>query len=412
LERDEQVAEWIKLTEESEVSAQVAPKPKSGPKGGRPAAGIRRASRELNIDRDEHVAEWISLTEESELISRQSDAKSSEPAKQGNKFHFEYCRRYRFNNWRLCPVRPAEFVSLTRTDPLSRALNYVRSVHARALSWAKFDPRAPQDIARERWGDAVVDTVIKTGIGAVSSGAVHEDQTAFFGVAAESTALGKIPLRRWNFRVRTLDSGGIVGGEVPEAAATPLIVPSLSTFRLTERKFQSAVLATREALERGGEAAEIGLRDDLLRATADAVDAAFVADLIAAADSSGFTGDHRFAVYLMHPADAAAYSDQRLDVRGGWFRGYPAIVSNAVTPGQAILFDASRVAAAWTGGEVDFAQHATVEADDAPAQNAATPTGPSGAIVSLFQTNTVAIRTTMLADWHIAGSVDVVELAS
>jgi hypothetical protein len=309
-------------------------------------------------------------------------------------------------------VRPAEFVSLTRTDPQSRALNYTRSVIARALSWAKFDLRKAADIARERWGDAVVETVAKTAIGAVSSGDVPDDATAFFGLAVEGSILGRVPLRRWNFRVRTLTSGGVVGGEVLEGAATPIRIPSLSSFRLTERKFQAAVLTTKEALERGGETAEIGLRDDLLRATADAVDGAFVADLIAAADSSGFTGDHRFAVYLLHPADAAAYSDQRLDVRGGWFRGYPAVTSNAVTPGQAILFDASRIAAAWSEGEIDFAQHATVEADDAPAQNAATPTGPSGAIVSLFQTNSVAIRTTMLADWHIAGSVDVVELAS
>jgi ParB-like chromosome segregation protein Spo0J len=48
LQRDEQVAMWIKLTNEKEVSAQVAPKPK----GGRPQGGVRAASRDLGIDRD------------------------------------------------------------------------------------------------------------------------------------------------------------------------------------------------------------------------------------------------------------------------------------------------------------------------------------------------------------------------
>lgn len=309
-------------------------------------------------------------------------------------------------------MRPAEFVRLTKapSDQNGLALNYVRSVIARALSWAKFDLRNAEDIARERWGGVVAECVTKTAIGAVTSTPV-EDVRAFFGLAVESTVIGKVA-RRWNFRVRTLTSGGTVGGEVPEGAATPIRVPSLSTFRLSERKFQAAMIATKEALERGGEAAEVGLRDDLLRATTDAVDVAFIADLIAAADSNGFVGDHRYAVYLLHPSDAAAYSDQRLDVRGGWFRGYPAFVSNALTPGTALRFDASKIAAAWSEGEVDFSQHALVEADDQPAQDSDTPTGPSGAIVSLFQTNTVAIRATMQADWNIDGSVEVVELAS
>lgn len=47
LERDEQVAEWIRITER--VSAQVAAKPQ----GGRPEGGVRAASRELGIDEDD-----------------------------------------------------------------------------------------------------------------------------------------------------------------------------------------------------------------------------------------------------------------------------------------------------------------------------------------------------------------------
>ena len=312
-------------------------------------------------------------------------------------------------------MRPSEFVSLTRApiDREGRALNYMRAHFAKALSWGKFSLEAPESIARARWGDPVAETVIKTGVGALASDQVHEDQSAFFGFIPERSVIGQIPwLRRWNFRVRTLDSGGVVGSEVPEGAATPIRIPSLSTFRLTERKFQAAIVATREALEKGGEAAEIGLRDDLLRAASDAIDLAFVADLIAAADSSGFTGDHRFAVYLLHPSDAAANADQTLNHRGGEFRGSPAFVTNALTPGTAILFDASRVAAAWSEGEIDFAQHAVIESDDSPAQNSATPTGPSGAIVSLFQTNSIAIRSTMQAGWHIGGSVEIVELGS
>ena len=48
LERDEQVAEWIKITEE-EVLSQDAKKPQ----GGRPEGGINAAARELGIDKDD-----------------------------------------------------------------------------------------------------------------------------------------------------------------------------------------------------------------------------------------------------------------------------------------------------------------------------------------------------------------------
>jgi ParB/RepB/Spo0J family partition protein len=46
LERSEQLAEWIRLSEE--VSAQVATKPQ----GGRPESGVRQAARELGVDKD------------------------------------------------------------------------------------------------------------------------------------------------------------------------------------------------------------------------------------------------------------------------------------------------------------------------------------------------------------------------
>lgn len=52
LQRNEQIAEWIRLTEEQAadgISAQVAPKIGRG----RPAAGINAASRELGIERTE-----------------------------------------------------------------------------------------------------------------------------------------------------------------------------------------------------------------------------------------------------------------------------------------------------------------------------------------------------------------------
>ena len=54
LQRDEQVAEWIRLVDgEEEVSSQ----PVTKPQGGRLESGVRRAARELGVNRmDAHRA--------------------------------------------------------------------------------------------------------------------------------------------------------------------------------------------------------------------------------------------------------------------------------------------------------------------------------------------------------------------
>lgn len=49
LERAEQISEWVRLCEQKQVSAQLAPKPQ----GGRPESGVNAASRELGLERTE-----------------------------------------------------------------------------------------------------------------------------------------------------------------------------------------------------------------------------------------------------------------------------------------------------------------------------------------------------------------------
>ena len=107
---------------------------------------------------------------------------------------------------------------------------------------------------------------------------------------------------------------------------------------------------------------------------------------------------------------ALAVADLRLDASGGIFDGYPAITNGAVPAGSAIFFDPSLVAADWTDGEVDVSAEATLQLDGAPTGNGITPA--SSATVSMFQTNSVAIRATALADWHIGGVPQVIALGS
>lgn len=73
LERDQHVAEWIRLTEEVDVLSQSATKPKSSPKGGRPKAGVRKAAEELGIDKDDahRAVKVASLTDEAKETAKE-----------------------------------------------------------------------------------------------------------------------------------------------------------------------------------------------------------------------------------------------------------------------------------------------------------------------------------------------------
>jgi ParB-like chromosome segregation protein Spo0J len=69
LERDEHIAEWIRLTG-TEVSSQAATKPQ----GGRPESGIRAAARELGIDKDDahRAAKVASIAPEAKEAAREA----------------------------------------------------------------------------------------------------------------------------------------------------------------------------------------------------------------------------------------------------------------------------------------------------------------------------------------------------
>lgn len=71
LERDEHVAEWIRLTEESDKLAQVAPVSSKGGRGKE--SGTRKAARDLGIDRDDarRAVKVASLSEEAKAVARE-----------------------------------------------------------------------------------------------------------------------------------------------------------------------------------------------------------------------------------------------------------------------------------------------------------------------------------------------------
>jgi hypothetical protein len=205
---------------------------------------------------------------------------------------------------------------------------------------------------------------------------------------------------------------------VPEGKAAPISRSVIGHITLEPAKIVSMLVMTRElALEPGAE----GLFTKELRAViGESVDAAFigmlggtgattipssgtsaanaVADVRAAMLAIDDVGSQSRLVWLLAPDVAQMGSAlgasgpvfPGLTPAGGDIRGVMALVSAGIPSGQAVLLDAGQIAGA--GGEVDVqvAQSASVEMSDAPTGSSATPTGAQ--LVSMFQTNAVAMR--------------------
>jgi HK97 family phage major capsid protein len=86
-----------------------------------------------------------------------------------------------------------------------------------------------------------------------------------------------------------------------------------------------------------------------------------------------------------------------ITMMGGTFFGLPVIVSDYVG-NVVILANASDIYEADEGGvAVDMSRETSLEMSDAPAQSALTGTGAS--LVSMFQTNSVALRAERTINW-------------
>lgn len=88
-----------------------------------------------------------------------------------------------------------------------------------------------------------------------------------------------------------------------------------------------------------------------------------------------------------------------LTMRGGTLGGLPVIVSDHVPVGTVIMVNAQDVFLADDGlVTIDASREASLEMADNPAHNSGTPTGAT-AMVSMFQTNSVAIRAERYINW-------------
>jgi HK97 family phage prohead protease len=99
---------------------------------------------------------------------------------------------------------------------------------------------------------------------------------------------------------------------------------------------------------------------------------------------------------MVNPLGQQAFPD--MNIMGGTLFGMPVIASDHCPATNVVLVNASDIYLADDGGfTIDASQEASLEMSDAPTGDAGTPTAAS--LVSMFQTNSVALRAERVINW-------------
>ncbi|MFS7359306.1 phage major capsid protein [Rahnella inusitata] len=252
--------------------------------------------------------------------------------------------------------------------------------------------------------------------------------------------VGNIPSLRnvpFNIRVPVQTSGGSAQW-VGQGKAKPLTKFDFETITFGFSKVAAISVLTEELLRFSNPKADVLVRDSLAESVIARLDLDFVDPLKAAqagvspasitngATTIASTGDPDAdstaafqvfidanlqptgAVWLMSSSTALALSKRKtplgakeypdMTMFGGTYEGLPAIVSQYVG-NQIILMNAPDIYLADDGGvAVDMSSEASLEMESAPTGDSVTPTGVE--LVSMWQTNSVAIRAERWINWQ------------
>jgi HK97 family phage major capsid protein len=301
--------------------------------------------------------------------------------------------------------------------------------------------------AAARWGAAQADTITKAVVGGVTSGSMGEVASEFLGLVREQSLIGRMSgLRRVPFNTRMLKlTSGAIGYWVSESKPMPISRPSIDGASLDPLRVAAIVVTTKEALASQYPLAETTLQEDLQRAVTGALDLAFadpdnagipgqtpasithgaptitasgdlqddIAQLVAAfqgdLQAAYFTTDPVTATRLALATDAGGrYLFPEVGPRGGALLGIPLLVSRHVPVGtgggRLALIDPTGIAANVDALEISRSEHTSLLMSDDPAND-------PGTLVSLWQTDSVALKVSVRANFEVqrAGAVAVLE---
>ena len=261
------------------------------------------------------------------------------------------------------------------------------------------------------------------------------------------TLFDQIGFRRVPRDVRVKGQDGAFGGSwVGEKRPIPVSIGSFSNVDLDSRKVAGLTYLSRDLIERSAPAAEMLFRDGLTAALSVAVDTlAFSATAVSAnvspaglyngiagqASAGGGLADlYADLGYLTNVLVAAKNSDGNLvlvsnralanqislltrpdtglpafegkvTMNGGTLNGLGYKTGDNVLANNLVLLKPDDIWVINDGGvRVDLSTDATIEASDAPTGEGVTPTAQSAAMVSMFQTDMVAIRAIRDLNWQ------------
>ncbi|MBN8515277.1 phage major capsid protein [Accumulibacter sp.] len=341
-------------------------------------------------------------------------------------------------------------------DNAPKGTDFVR--YTKALALSRGNPMMALEVARGMNYGPRVETVLKAAVAAgTTTGASFTSliqpemmTNEFIDLLRPNLIVSKMSQVRnvpMNIKMpRT--STGTTSGWVGEGRPAPITNAAFSDLSIGEHKLGAIAVFTEELLRRSEPAAEALVTNDLVATVATAIDVAFIdqanagvadvkpASIANAATTAATAGPTpanvrtdvkaaylnaattnqplSSAVWIMHPSTALALSMMTnattglrefpgVDfVTGGTFEGLPVIVSTSV-PGSAgagydvILAVQNEILLAEGGLSIDASREASLEMNDAPTNNSATPTATT--LVSLWQSGSVAIKAIRGITW-------------
>lgn len=341
-------------------------------------------------------------------------------------------------------------IKRTEKDEDFEGQNFTRIVIAKAL--ARETGVSPIAIAEKRWGksspglvDVIKADVAGHGSGSGEAGAelITSDRYTgdFINFLYAKTVYNQLPLREVpaNITIGQQD-GAATGYWVGESKAIPVSVADYNSVSLTPLKVAALAVASKEWLRDATPSAEMLTRDALVEAAAQRIDATFISanaavagttpagilNNISATTSAGTDGDavandikelmYRFTTayntggqyIVMNPTLATGlalmrnaldqYEFPTIDLMGtgGSLFGMPVITGDNVNANHLIMLKPSDIYRIGMGSlDVSISDTATIEMNTAPAADTDTPTAPTGKTVSMFQTESVALKVVM-----------------
>ena len=344
-------------------------------------------------------------------------------------------------------------IVVRKTDPDEKFVGqmFTRRVIAKAVAF--LEQRSPGDVAAERWGKThpKLVEVIKAGVAAGSTGTGTDDWGSelvsldarytgdFIEYLYGRTVFGQLPLRSVpeNVTIKGQD-GAATAYWVGEGKAIPVTSMDFMDVTLTGLEVDALAAITKRLIRESSPDAEMLVRDGLVEAARQKVDTTFLSAAgatpgvspagilngLVAGNASGVDADSLRAdigslyagfisarnanglYWVMGTSLAKQISLMRnalgqrefpeLNQGGGTLEGDPVVTGDNVGAGDFILLKPSDIYKIGDRGiSVSVSDQATIELADDPTGDAGVPTAQSKQMVSMFQSNSVAVKVTL-----------------